>query len=58
MLARHAIEDGDESKFKDSNLDKLMNLLADKASTQTIDLKIARPKRNMNSFLRSINYWR
>lgn len=51
MLARHAIEDGDESKFKDSNLDKLMNLLADKASTQTIDLKIARPKRNMNSFI-------
>ena len=41
----------DESKFKDSNLDKLMNLLADKASTQTIDLKIARPKRNMNSFI-------
>lgn len=51
MLARHAIEDEDESKFKDSNLDKLMNLLADKASTQTTDLKIARPKRNMNSFI-------
>ena len=51
MLARHAIEEEDESKFKDSNLDKLMNLLADKASTQTIDLKIARPKRNMNSFI-------
>lgn len=51
MLARHAIEEEDESKFKDSNLDKLMNLLADKASTQTTDLKIARPKRNMNSFI-------
>lgn len=51
MLARHAIEEDDESKFKDSNLDKLMNLLADKASTQTTDLKIARPKRNMNSFI-------
>ena len=51
MLARHAIEEEDESKFKDSNLDKLMNLLANKASTQTTDLKIARPKRNMNSFI-------
>lgn len=51
MLARHAIEEENESKFKDSNLDKLMNLLADKASTQTTNLKIARPKRNMNSFI-------
>lgn len=51
LLARHALEQNDEEKFKESNLDTLMNILADKASSQTVALKTLRPKKNMNSFI-------
>ena len=52
-LAHAAIMENDEEKFKSSNLDKFMQILGDKASSDSLRLKQIRPKRQLNSF---INY--
>lgn len=51
LLAKGAVEENNDEKFKASNLDQLMNILAEKASQETLALKMERPKKNLNSFI-------
>lgn len=50
-LAGEAVEQADEQKFRDSNLDKLMKILGDKVSDNAIERKQANPRRQLNSFV-------
>ncbi len=51
LLAKNAIKENNDKKFKDSNLDLLMKILGEKVSKETINLKTKRPKRTLNSFI-------
>lgn len=50
-LAHAALMENDEEKFKSSNLDKFMQILGGKASSDSLRLKQIRPKRQLNSFI-------
>ncbi len=54
LIARQALEQGDEQLFKDSRLDELMNRIRDKASADVVSLKKQRPRKAMNLFIQSI----
>lgn len=54
LLANLAIENNDDQKYKDSNLDKLMMILSNKVSENIIDLKEKKPKQNLNNFIESV----
>lgn len=53
-LASEAVENQDDKKFKDSNLDKLMKILGDKVSDNAIARKQENPRRLLNSFVDSV----
>lgn len=54
LLAGQAIEQQDEKKFRDSNLDKLMKILGDKVSDNAIARKQENPRRLLNSFVDTV----
>lgn len=51
LLAKQAITDDDEEKYKSSNLDKLMNIIGDKVSDNVIARKRANPQRLLNDYI-------
>ena len=53
-LASEAVENSDDKKFQDSNLDKLMKILGDKVSDNAIARKQENPRRLLNSFVDSV----
>ena len=54
LLARQALSENNEQKYRDSNLDKLMKILGDKVETGAIERKEANPKRLLNNFIKYI----
>ncbi len=54
LLAGQAIEQQDEKKFRESNLDKLMKILGDKVSDNAIARKQENPRRLLNSFVDTV----
>lgn len=54
LLANLAIKDSDEKLYRDSQLDKLMKILGDKASDNVIALKERKPKQSINNFIDKI----
>lgn len=55
-LATRGIAEKSESLFRQSNLDKFMNLLGKTIGTQSIELKKRNPKENINRLIREIIY--
>lgn len=53
-LAEKAVQENNEQKFKDSNLDQLMKILGEKASAEAVRLKERKPKENLNHFIDKI----
>lgn len=53
-LANNAIKEQDDELFKDSNLDKLMQIIGSMASDDAVKLKEKNPKRNLNSLIDNI----
>ena len=51
LLANEAVEESNDEKFKQSNLDKLMKILGDKVSDNSIARKQENPRRLLNSFV-------
>lgn len=51
LLAKQAIADDDEEKYKSSNLDKLMSIIGDKVSENVIARKRANPQRLLNDYI-------
>ena len=61
-LAKDALCKNDEKEFRASHLDLFMEKLANKAQSNVIGLKMARPKKAMNHFLQELitgdeKYW-
>ena len=54
LLAGEAVEDSDDKKFRDSNLDKLMKILGDKVSDNAIARKQENPRRLLNGFVDTV----
>lgn len=54
LLARQGIEKKDEQAYRDSNLDKLMQILGKKASGDAAKLKEKRPRRTFNAFVNQV----
>lgn len=53
-LAKDALQTGDDKEFQASHLDVFMNKLAEKAQSNVLELKTARPKKAMNHFLQEL----
>ena len=53
-LAQQGIKNNDEESYKSSNLDKLMQIIGDKASEDVIAFKERKPKININAFITGI----
>lgn len=53
-LAGEAVENSDDQKFQDSNLDKMMKILGDKVSDNAIARKQENPRRLLNNFVDKI----
>ncbi|MDO5296757.1 MAG: hypothetical protein Q4F00_09000 [bacterium] len=54
LLAKQGIEKGDEQLYRASQLDKLMQILSDKAAGDAARLKEKRPRRAFNAFVDEI----
>ncbi len=54
LLAKQALSENNEQKYRDSNLDKLMKILGDKVESGAIERKEANPKRLLNNFIKFI----
>ena len=54
QLAKNAIKEEDDEKFKSSNLDKLMQLLGSKISESAVALKSEGPRKNLNAFIDNV----
>ncbi len=53
QLAKEAIAENDEQKYKDSHLDLLMDILGSKVSREAIALKEKKPRQTLNTFIDS-----
>ena len=51
IVAKEAVQENNEQKFKDSHLDQLMKILGEKASAEAVRLKERKPKENLNHFI-------
>lgn len=54
LLAKQAIAEDNEEKYKASNLDKLMNIIGDKVSDNVIARKRANPQRLLNDYISQV----
>jgi len=54
LLAKEAIDENDDEKYKASNLDKLMHILGNKVSDNAIARKQDNPRRLLNGFIEQI----
>ena len=54
LLAKEAIAENDDEKYKSSNLDKLMQILGNKVSDNAIARKQANPRRLLNGFIEQV----
>ena len=52
LLAKQALLENNEQKYRESNLDKLMKILGDKVENGAIERKEANPKRLLNNFIK------
>jgi len=53
-LAKQAVEKNDEKLYRESNLDKFMDILSEKASANVVAFKERQPKVKLNNFIHSI----